>query len=167
MTALTFQARDGQLLKLDASVVATLLAYRQRRSSDTEAGGTLLGRWIRGSYDVVADACTRPTKDDKRTRTSFFRSARPHQDQVDAAMGASGGTCGYIGEWHTHPEGDPTPSNVDTADWSRRLRKDRVDVDYVFFVIVGTAVVRAWRGCRNTHRIEPLEGLHGKINDGQ
>lgn len=166
MTGLTFRARDGQRLKLDASVVATLFTYRQLRSSDTEAGGALLGRWIRGSLDVVADDCTCPTKGDKRTRNSFFRSARRHQDQVDTAMLASGGTCGYIGEWHTHPERDPTPSTVDTADWSRRLRKDRVDVDYVFFVIVGTAVVRAWRGCRNTHRIEPLDALDGRNNDG-
>lgn len=167
MTALAFQARDGQIFKLDASVVATLLTYRQQRSRDTEAGGTLLGRWIRGSRNVVADECTRPTKDDKRTRFSFFRSARRHQEQIDSMMDASRGTCGYIGEWHTHPEPDPTPSSTDTADWSRRLRKDRVDVDFVFFVIVGTEVVRAWRGCRTTHSIEPLDGLQGSVDDGQ
>ncbi len=157
--ALLFRAADRQVFKLDALVVRRLHDFRQTQCVSREAGGVLLGRWLRGSEHVVVDELTTPMRGDRRGRTSFHRTARAHQQHIDRAYAESQGTCGYLGEWHTHPEPDPTPSSVDLDDWRRRLRDDRVDVPHLFFVIVGTSLTRAWRGARASIAIESLDAV--------
>lgn len=157
MSALVFQAHDGQLVKLSAACVRDLHEFRQTAPRAAEAGGVLLGRWIGGTRDVVVDEITRPMQDDRRARSSFYRHWKAHQKRVDEAFAESDGTCGYVGEWHTHPESVPTPSWTDRCDWRRRLRQDRVDVPFVFFVIVGLDETRIWRGSRGRLVLEPMK----------
>lgn len=156
MSALVYGRDDGRVVKLDASAVQSLRAFEQH-GSRTEAGGVLLGRWIVGSGALVVDAITTPSKDDRRGRFSFFRDKREHQRQIDEAYERSNGTCSYLGEWHTHPEPHPTPSCTDRRDWVRRLKKDRVDIDALVFIIVGTASIGVWLGRRATRDVQPLE----------
>ena len=157
MTALVFTARDGQRLKVDAGAVRVLAAFRQSGPRSLEAGGVLLGRWIAERDDVVIDHLTSPMHDDRRSRFAFHRDHVAHQRRIDEAYTASGGTCGYLGEWHTHPEPTPTPSGTDLDDWRRRLRRDHVDVRFVFFAIVGTTDICVWRGVRATAQLEQME----------
>jgi integrative and conjugative element protein (TIGR02256 family) len=48
----------------------------------------------------------------------------------------SGGLTRYIGEWHTHPQEDPSPSSIDLDEW-RKLAKLRLDERPLLAVIVG------------------------------
>lgn len=157
MTGWVFLHGDsGMRLKIDGLTASRLLEFAQLSPLATEAGGTLLGRRIAGCLDVVIDGFTRPTGSDRRSRHAFFRSAAPHQRLVDEAWRASGGTVNYLGEWHTHPEPCPRPSDVDLSDWRRRLKEDDVDAIDQFFLIVGTRTIRSWRGERSTRRIDKL-----------
>jgi integrative and conjugative element protein (TIGR02256 family) len=160
MTALVFEAGDGQLVKLGADAVRLLHAFRQTAPDAYEAGGVLLGRWIESSDDVVVDQLTTPMRGDRRTRFSFYRDRIAHQRRIDEVFASSDGTCGYLGEWHTHPERDPEPSRTDVGDWRRRLRQDRVDVPFVFFLIVGLVEIRVWRGSRSRLAIERTRATH-------
>ena len=119
--------------------------YAQHLPGQPEAGGILLGRHIVDSDDVIIDRVTVPQSGDRQTRTRFFRARRRHQDALDEAWRISGGTCTYLGEWHTHPETIPTPSWVDRANWRRKLLTDRFTAP-IFFVIVGTIEMRVWEG---------------------
>lgn len=157
MTALVFEADDGQMVKLSADAVRELHGFRQTAPRACEAGGVLLGRWIERTRDVVVDRVTRPMRGDRRTRFSFYRDSKAHQRRIDEAFQSSAGTCGYVGEWHTHPESAPSPSWTDRCDWRRRLRDDQVDVPFVFFVIVGLHETRIWRGSRASMVIEPMK----------
>lgn len=152
---LIFRALDGQRVKLSAEANQIFEAHIQR-GTRREAGGVLLGRWLRGSGDVVVDLATSPMSGDRRGRFSFYRDDRAHQRLIDDAHHQTKGTCGYLGEWHTHPEPDPVPSSVDRRDWSRRLERDVVDVSALFFLIVGTERFRVWRGVRRTGLIESI-----------
>ena len=144
-TFLVFCRPNGGRVKITAPVLQLLRAYAQHGPKDTEAGGVMMGRYLQGSDDVVVDAATEPMRGDRRSRYSFYRDKTRHQAVLDAAWKTSGGTCTYLGEWHTHPEADPTPSGIDTHDWRRRLWTDKYD-DELFFVIVGTAIIRNWSG---------------------
>jgi integrative and conjugative element protein (TIGR02256 family) len=157
VTSIVFTARDGQRMKLDAGAVVALNAFRQSAPGALEAGGVLLGRWIIERNDVVVDHLTTPMRGDRRFRFAFYRDQRAHQRRIDEAYASSGGTCGYLGEWHTHPEPTPTPSDTDIEDWRRRLRRDQVDVPFVFFAIVGTAEICVWRGARAKAQLEKME----------
>lgn len=135
----------GGRLQFSAACWETLLEFRQTHS-EPEAGGILIGRRIQNSLDVIVDNVTIPGADDRRTRSSFFRSRRSHQRELDRAWRESGATSGYLGEWHSHPERQPHPSLIDYCGWARRLM-DRV-TEPLFFVIVGTEETRAWESQR-------------------
>ncbi len=115
----------------------------------------MMGRYIATSNDVIVDAVTEPMPGDRRTRYSFYRAKRRHQAAIDAAWVASGHTCTYLGEWHTHPETHPTPSSIDTHDWNRRLLQDQY-CEELFFLIVGMQEVRLWAAKEITTTWKPL-----------
>lgn len=159
--ALVFRQANGSRIKLTGAVVARLQQYAQVGPAATEAGGILLGRYLQDSDDVVVDDITEPLPGDERGRYFFHRGQHAHQRLLDAAWRASGGTRTYLGEWHTHPEPDPTPSCIDKMDWRRKLRQDQYFV-HLFFLIVGTRHIRAWSGCRSNAKPRPLELLTPK-----
>lgn len=145
----------GGLLKLTSEVMSTLARYVQAEPLTPEAGGILLGRHLFDCAHIVVDEVTTPQKGDRQKRFSFFRSRKPHQQQIDRAWRASNGTCTYLGEWHTHPEPHPTPSAIDWQNWRQRLHKDRYTPP-LFFIIVGTSEVAVWQGTRD----EEFNRLH-------
>jgi integrative and conjugative element protein (TIGR02256 family) len=48
-----------------------------------------------------------------------------HEEAAKKAWAASDRTVSFVGEWHTHPAGKPTPSNIDRANWSNLALKSR------------------------------------------
>jgi integrative and conjugative element protein (TIGR02256 family) len=76
---------------------------------------------------------------------------------IDRAWRQSGGTCTYLGEWHTHPEQHPTPSGIDWQNWQRKLLVDRF-TEPIFFVIVGIAAIHVWEG-RRSRGLIPLHSF--------
>jgi integrative and conjugative element protein (TIGR02256 family) len=159
MNGIVFRRQGGAVIKLDSGPLHQLLGFRQLASSDVEAGGVLLGRYILGCRDVVVDEVTTPMAGDQRTRLSFHRNPQFHQQVIDERWKSSRGTCHYLGEWHTHPEPLPTPSRIDLEDWRRRLREDRYPGDSLFFVIVGTREVAAWEGSQSPPGLDRLTPL--------
>lgn len=122
-----------------------MLKFVQDTPSKPEAGGVLLGRYILDTHDVVVDLITEPMPRDLRSRVRFFRHRRGHQIAIDQTWRESSGTCTWLGEWHSHPEHNPSPSFTDHADWRRKLLVDRYD-EVLFFVIVGIQNICVWEG---------------------
>lgn len=155
---LMLRRASGSVVKIDPAALEQMLRFQQLEAHQAEAGGVLLGRRILGGHDVVVDEVTSPMPEDVRTRQTFHRSRAGHQQVIGDRWRTSEGTCLYLGEWHTHPEPCPLPSQVDVGDWRRRLRTDRFDEDSLLFVIVGMQEVRAWEGFRHSLEILPLVG---------
>jgi integrative and conjugative element protein (TIGR02256 family) len=151
-----FDRCDGGAVKIADGALQDFARFAQTSSSSKEAGGVLIGRHILNSKDIVVDAVTTPLPGDRRTRTSYHRHAAGHQEILDRAWAASRGTSVYLGEWHTHPEPTPSPSQIDLKDWNRRLRADIVEAPFILFVIVGQKHVCAWLGDRQTLRLKSL-----------
>ena len=143
-----FRRPGGAVVKIDAVAHTRMLEFQQWEDHHAEAGGILLGRHLLGCRDVVIDEVTSPMQGDLRMRMAFHRSMAPHQQVIDERWRASEGTCLYLGEWHTHPEPHPIPSQVDLEDWLRRLGEDHFEGPSLFFIIVGLHEVRAWEGNR-------------------
>lgn len=150
-TPLVFCKHNGGRLGVSEEALAVMCSFTQLQPRDTEAGGVLIGRFIEGGEDVVVDLVTSPLPGDRRSRTRFHRSKRPHQKVLDREWRESGGKRTYLGEWHTHPEPCPTPSHIDLNDWRRRVKRDTFHGDFLHFVIVGQVEVRAWEMQRGVH----------------
>lgn len=124
--------KDGFILVEDR-VLQVLARHRQLHHGVPESGGILMG-YRRGSHLHVTEA-TAPLEPDRASRTRFFRSAFPHQQAALARWRESGGTMDYVGEWHTHPELNPSPSAIDRRGWGHISNSRKTPM---LFIIAGT-----------------------------
>lgn len=131
--------------------------FRQLEKDMPEAGGIMMGRFIKNSKNIIIDLVTEPMTHDKRTRYTFKRIDPGHQIILQEKWERSGGTCNYLGEWHTHPENDPTPSGTDMRNWKRKLKNDLFSSRFLYFLIEGIKVIRVWEGDRRTLEIKELQ----------
>lgn len=154
-----FYNEQGHKFEISLGIVEQMAQFVQHLSGKYEGGGVMLGRFIVGSEDVVVDKITKPMIEDKQSQFRFFRSRNLHQAIITEEWEASGGTCNYLGEWHTHPESNPKPSFVDKGEWKKKLFFDQFDSDFLYFVIVGTKSINVWQGYRNTSTFKRLMRL--------
>lgn len=122
------------LINFDQKVLELFRQHIQLFDNDAEAGGLLLGE-VRGRHLSLVEA-TSPTTEDLRGRYSFERLPQGHSAVARKAWSESQGTVRYLGEWHSHPQDHPMPSEIDRAEW-KRLASERKDKRPVLAVIVG------------------------------
>lgn len=122
------------LLHLSDATLNTFYLHIQSVDTDCEGGGLLLGS-VHGAHMLIEQA-TVPTAWDRRFRYMFERMPFGHQAIALAQWTASKGTVRYLGEWHTHPEDHPHPSDLDRSEWGR-LAKLRQDMRPMLAIIVG------------------------------
>lgn len=123
----------ARLVTLPDVVTQRIQKFTEPPEADREAGGILLGSY-RGPHIEVLQ-CTTPMRKDSRTRFDFVRRDPGHHRAADAAWRSSGGTINFVGEWHTHPEDHPRPSNIDRNTWAELMRKRQHDA--LIFLIAG------------------------------
>ena len=160
---LLFQLPNGGRLKISNDALQQMLYFRQLKSTDYEAGGVLLGRLLLESNDIVVDEATIPMPGDKRSRLAFYRHKRGHQAIINRRWQESGGTCIYLGEWHTHPEPIPTPSIIDLRDWKRKIRDDSFEKN-IFILIIGMLEPCMWFGNKQSQQVQLLENITSTFN---
>lgn len=119
---------------LRAKVLEVLQKHVQHNGSDVESGGILLGH-VRGENLEIIEA-TVPTMWDKRMRFLFERMPFGHQLLAHESWSESNGIVRYLGEWHSHPEDWPSPSQLDLLEW-KKLAKKRKDNRPMLALIVG------------------------------
>ncbi|ATR19265.1 hypothetical protein CTJ15_02560 (plasmid) [Roseomonas sp. FDAARGOS_362] len=102
-------------------VILTTDAMRQmqalrRAAAPHETGGVLIGSFdaSRGVVHIVAALPAPP--DSQQAPTYFVRGTRELKAAVGALAQRSAGALGYVGEWHSHPDGAAArPSRDDEA----------------------------------------------------
>lgn len=152
---LTFLRNDRSVFQIADQALAVLLRHRQLKLSAKESGGILLGRLLLDCNDAIVDEASQPMRTDRRGRFFFHRARAPAQERVTAAWTKSDRSSQYLGEWHTHPQNDPFPSNQDLSDWDRLLRVTVCEHTSLFFAIVGLERIHVWEGNRKTGAITP------------
>jgi len=139
-----FKRPGGGLVSIASGAYSVMQAHAQTDAKLPEAGGILLGRLIMNCDDVIVDDALPPFPEDRASRFRFFRARGPANKAIKANWERSSGTCNYLGEWHTHPEPQPTPSCLDTRNWKRILKRSMLEQDFLLFIIVGQEDVHVW-----------------------
>lgn len=160
---IVFTLSEGTVLRISPLAVERLSSFIQTKLADREAGGVLLGRLLGDPGDIVIDDISAPLPKDKRSLFSFWRARDPHQKRVNEAWKASDGACNYLGEWHSHPEDDPTPSSHDISEWKRIVKEAKFEQDDLIFVIVGRKRMRAWSVNRSNQALNKLKAREGRM----
>lgn len=153
---LIFTSEDGAKFKVGKAPLQTMLSFRQMERGSHESGGVLLGRYIKGSSDVVIDFVTTPKEKDSSTEVFFFKNKDGHQTVIDEKWEESKGTCNYLGEWHTHPQDHPTPSSTDIKTWLRLVKETQFEFGELYFVIIGRKSACAYKVAQKIKRLKPI-----------
>lgn len=134
--------------------------YRSKRRK-TEAGGVLLGRVYES--EIVIEVATSPSAADHAGPFFFNRSTRVSQGHVNQAWSASGGEQIYLGEWHSHPAEVAKPSGRDRAMILNNLRDAKMEIDFLFLIVIGWMV--DWVGISKRGSLRQL--LPSRITDNE
>lgn len=94
----------------------------------------LFARFERGDVRVVR--ATGPNPADKRGWTWFRPDLRRQNIEIQQLFQEG---LHFIGDWHTHPEREPTPSSWDTDSMMDSFKKSRHQLRAFLMVIVGRA----------------------------
>ncbi|MHB8742709.1 MAG: Mov34/MPN/PAD-1 family protein [Sulfuricaulis sp.] len=121
----------------DDTLVQTVRAYR-RQGLPAETGGILLGYIDQTSKTIyLVDALPAPD-DSVEDSGSFERGKDGLSAAVDLVSQLTAEVVGYIGEWHSHPDGCSTnPSGMDITQLIFLAKHLRQDGHPAFMMIVG------------------------------
>lgn len=120
---------------ISTEVIALFKKHIQNKKDLPESGGIITGEILDKVIKIIT--CSEPSGDDIQSRYNFIRSHKTAQNFIDYRFELSNGTEIYLGEWHTHPEDKPTPSNTDLKSFYKTLKKNRLNSDVHFMIIVG------------------------------
>lgn len=151
---------DGGVI-IEQDVWNVISSFIQQTPTATEAGGILLG-YRRGVHLHAVNA-TVPQPGDRRAISRFERKDPYHQQYALEQWELSCGLVDYLGEWHTHPEAEPTPSPLDLNEWKKICSKKTTPM---LFIIAGTT--EYWIGMGNSKspilRATLIENLNNLAN---
>jgi integrative and conjugative element protein (TIGR02256 family) len=116
-------------------VVKTFESYKQINKHQHESGGILLGKVYKDF--ILVDSVSEPSSEDKSGRFYFFRNVEKAQRIIEDAWNNSQGERIYLGEWHTHPETNPTPSTDDRKLLNNLFKDTRMEIDFLLMTIIG------------------------------
>ena len=110
--------------------------FTQNDRKAHESGGVIIGKIIDGQINVIKLSV--PTRLDKSSRMNFERNRDSAQIVLDYEFYNSNGQFTYLGEWHTHPEPFPVPSNADLQMLKQQFKNNKIMTDFILLLIKGT-----------------------------
>jgi integrative and conjugative element protein (TIGR02256 family) len=112
------------------------------RSSPCETGGILLGRYSNALDYALVTSITNAPADSRSGRTWFVRGVRGLQSKIDNMWRRKEGY--YLGEWHFHPFGEPSPSGTDSSQMREIARSPQYRCPEPILLIIGGDPPKDW-----------------------
>lgn len=122
-------------LSISEVVLNVFMKYIQDDNKSPESGGIITGKIYNNLIEVLN--CSEPSESDISSRYNFSRSFKTAQSFINEKFEKSNGEEIYLGEWHTHPEDIPTPSNTDVNSFIKTINKNRLNSKLHFMIIIG------------------------------
>lgn len=158
--------RFGTAICFSPEVVEHFATHRQQGKVKTEIGGQLFARFEHGEVRVIR--ATGPNATDKRGWTWFKPDLRKQNVEIQQLFQKG---LHFIGDWHTHPEREPTPSSWDTDSMKDCFKKSRHQLKAFLMVIVGRADFPSglWVSLHQHNDVERLihERASGEAAEGE
>ena len=148
-----YKIKDNLTLELTSEVLEEFKKYRQI-GNRREVGGILLGQVF--DTKIVIDEITGPSFLDKAGRFFFVRNVKRAQKIVNTVWVKSDGKRIYLGEWHTHPEMNPSPSYDDRKLIADMLTYSKMEIDFLFMIIVGLGKIDLYVGYQKGQLLNKL-----------
>ncbi len=123
---------EDYLYEFDTASLVILETNRQRSRLSREIGGQLFARFHDRLIKIESVTITKGKS--RRTRFGFWPDRSAEQADIKNLFEQG---LHYIGDWHTHPEAIPTPSETDKSKMLEIFRLSTHELDSMLIVIVG------------------------------
>lgn len=137
----------------------------QKLPDDPERGGIILGRLFpENSKIIVTDIIE--SKQGQSQRMGFKMNINEVQEIMHKIWEESGGKVTYLGDWHTHPENNPSPSLIDHATFRMNYFGSKIDQNLLLYIIVGTNNILnrgIWLAACNGYNLYQIKNSIGNI----
>ena len=129
---------DGWCFVLDRALVEHVGSLRHARLP-VETGGVLIGYFdVSHRYVYIVDGLPAPRDSDER-EDAFIRGFAGLRDEIHRIEARTGGQVGYVGEWHSHPDGAGVAMSDDDSELLRQIADEvRADGQPGVMMIVGS-----------------------------
>ena len=161
--------RLGTVVWFSPEVVGHFVEHRQQGRIKTELGGQLFAKFVKNEVRVIR--ATGPNATDKRGWAWFKPDQRKQNIEIKRLFDDR---LHFVGDWHTHPEREPSPSSWDLESMEDCFRKSRHQLKAFLMVIVGRAAFPdgLWVSFHTQNQNEHLtlklaESVRKMTNDGQ
>jgi len=114
-----------------------MMESRRRRGPKVETGGVLFGQRDDASRVVWIDEVMGPPLDSEASEHGFLCGTIGVRERHEELELLSEGTIRFVGMWHTHPGGTPSPSSVDYNAARRLLALSERSTERVLMLIIG------------------------------
>lgn len=120
------------IIELPTTTINILGQFRQLTATDKEAGGQLFCHFENGICQI--QSMTPPQKTAVRGRLFFSSNRSIEQQEINQHFSKK---YHYIGDWHTHPEYTPRPSEQDKNKITTIFKQSDHCLNCILLVIVG------------------------------
>ncbi len=131
---------DAYGLRMSDLNLSKILEHCENSFPD-ETGGILIGSYSKSLDCAAVELVTGPPKDSKRGRTWFKRGVQGLRKLLENYWKRN---RFYVGEWHFHPNGEPSPSNTDKNQLKAICKSKDYDCSAPVLVIVGGKLPEDW-----------------------
>jgi len=142
-----------QRILLTKPILGLFKTHRQQ-GLEAESGGLLFAEFDFPIIRIVE--VSPPHKSDKCWRTLFIPN-RVLQRQYIKQRFKQG--LHFVGEWHTHPQDKPSPSDLDLESMADSFLRSHHELSYFVMIIVGKATdsLELWVSVHNGNRYIQLK----------
>jgi len=109
------------------------------RTFPNETGGILMGWWSADDHGATVRSVIGPGPKAQHGRYTFIPDDEWQEREVARLYQESGRTLSYLGDWHTHPYGIPTPSIRDRRTLCRIARHRAARAPQPLMLILGVS----------------------------
>ncbi|MBN1227779.1 MAG: Mov34/MPN/PAD-1 family protein [Deltaproteobacteria bacterium] len=124
----------GPAIVFTDEALSAMHRYRQLNPKTKEAGGQLFAKF-EGADTIIVEATT-PKILDKRSRYGFKPNRMLQRLEIYNRYRKG---LHFVGDWHTHPEKKPLPSDKDVSDMAKCFHLSIHNLRAFVMVIMGTA----------------------------
>lgn len=124
----------GLALEIDERLIQELIE-RSRKYYPHEFGGLLIGRYSKDFRTCYIEGNIFPIEY-KSSRYGFERGKKGIMKKLTEYYNSTPKRI-YLGEWHTHPDGSPTPSQTDLLAMQQIANDKKVNIRNPILLILG------------------------------
>lgn len=143
MCASTWKSACGRYTVIIKSSCFEEMLRMTQNHLPKEVGTSLVGYYSQDRFRAFITGLAPLTGDSRGSHTTFHRGTGGLKEFFRSVFRRFRGKRHYVGEWHSHPHGQPVPSGMDDRNQSAIARDNNTDCPECILVILGGDPLRS------------------------